>query len=255
MGDISDSESSGREEVYKLEKQVQDEYRKAINDKRIAEKEKAFLRQQAIFEEELLKFKRSRISTSEGRDGKIHEESDWDAAIKKGKEGSNVETTSYNSEFKICMLACVAILIELNLALHNAITELSKPIFFSLRHKLLPEVLDKIKSTFTSDPEAVIPTLLHGVQLNDKNALEVSLTAEGKIPGALSFDEQFKRVVVEWLKEQGYTPNPDPENSDQFVNSAGEVLVPEVFNELKNDPEHGIDHFLRETTALQFRPR
>jgi hypothetical protein len=248
------SDSEGRKAAEKLAQDVQAKFKEDLFNKKENEKKADLLRQEAKFEQELMKFRNSRIHSSEGRDGKVNQETDWELAKRKGTEGSTVETTAYNSEWKIAMLGLVAMLVEWNKALNNTVTEfLMKPKFL-MQHKLLPDLWDKIKSPFTSDPAVILPTLVHEVKLNDKNALEVNLTAKGREPGAPSFDDQFKRVVVEWLKEQGYRANPDPDHGDQFVDSKGDVLTPAAFDSLKNDPDHGLDHFLKETSELQFRP-
>ena len=149
------------------------------------------------------------------------------------------------------MLGLVGMLSDLNIALHNSVTQILKQPVFLLEHKLLPEIWNKLKK----DPEAVLPILIHEVKLNEHNQLEVNLTEKGH--GATGqFDEQFKSVVVEWLNEQGYTPDPDPNHQDQFIHSnSKETLTRTAFEALKNDEVHGLDQFLTASSELQFQPK
>jgi hypothetical protein len=248
------ADESSKKAALELAQQVQTKYKEDLQNKKKYDDEQAFLMKQTNFARELDKFKQSRITSTPGPDGKPQQETDWDRSTRKGKEGSSSETSAYNSEWKIAMLGLVAMLVEWNKAINNSVTEFAMTPKFVIQHQLLPEVWKKISSPFQSEPEAVLPVLIHEVKMSDKNALEVNLTLKGR-EATTTFDDQFKRVVGEWLREQGYRPDPNPANKDQFVDSKGEVLTSAAFETLKKDPDHGLEHFLNETSELQFQPR
>lgn len=132
-------------------------------------------------------------------------------------------------------------------------------------------VKDAISDYLAGDPEVGLPVLLHKIQLSDDGKLiieklsradNVDNTARSipldpnnrSAPVVKSLDEHFDTGVREWLAEQGYKPT--AADKDKFVDEHGAALTKTQFDILKNDPEHGFNHFLQVNySELEFRPR
>ncbi|MDR3502548.1 MAG: hypothetical protein P4L79_08190 [Legionella sp.] len=62
----------------------------------------------------------------------------------------------------------------------------------------------------------------------------------------------LRTLVALWLNERGYEI--DPNNQEGFRSKEGhEPLTAEVFNELKNDPDNGLNEFLNRASEVQYR--
>jgi hypothetical protein len=217
----------------------------------------------------LNEFKAKRIVTK-NKDG---EETDWQRSNRVAKDQGS--TAAYNSEWKIAMLGLIELLRDFNEALNNSVTEglrsVNAPKFLSKDPMPLLFVLNEgLRGLLKSAPKdsPFLPILLHGVTLNDKNALEVNITRKDDVAfkekandgseddkHIYDFNAAFKEVVVEWLAENDYYPSPDPTLKGQFVNSSGELLTKATLDSLKNDPDKGVDHYLNSQSDLEFEQR
>lgn len=117
-------------------------------------------------------------------------------------------------------------------------------------------IINFVKDKLGADPEIALPALMHNVNFSDDGDLvidklirsdNIANTAPAptpeNAPKAKSIDDYFSEAVHEWLAEEGY--NPSAANSSKFVNSSGAALTKEAFNQLKDDPDHGLSHFLK----------
>jgi hypothetical protein len=128
---------------------------------------------------------------------------------------------------------------------------------------IIEPLTNKITNLICSsdDPEITLPELRHEVTFTDDNSLEIAdltrsdnVANTGKIPGQAKapLDQLFARGVYTWLNDNGYKPTPgDP---SKFAKD-GVALDKDTFNELKEDPEHGLGAFLKGYSELQFAPR
>lgn len=254
------------ERLKQLQENVTKAQREEMQELRAKEENQKVQERLAAYQESLSKFKQKRVS-SKSRDGQAL--SDWDASTNAAKESGN--TTAFNSEWKIAMLGLVDNLMLLNKAMSNSVKQtlmsLNAPGFISKEPIPLGFILNEgIRSLLKGAPKDAnpLPILLHGVTLNDENALEVNITRKADVEfkkqtqngaSAYDFNAAFKEVVIEWLAENGYQPSPDPAQKGQFVNSAGELLTKEALDNLKNDPDKGLNHYLKSNSDLEFEER
>ncbi|WP_058535010.1 hypothetical protein [Legionella saoudiensis] len=79
-----------------------------------------------------------------------------------------------------------------------------------------------------------------------QNGLDAFLNrASVKLPQGL------RTLVALWLNERGYEI--DPNNPEGFISKEGhEPLTTEQFNQLKNNPDHGLNEFLNRASEVQY---
>ncbi|KTD62746.1 hypothetical protein [Legionella shakespearei] len=125
---------------------------------------------------------------------------------------------------------------------------------------------DFLSDKFGAAQEIPLPVLQHKVQFSDDGKLVIDkLTRSDNIdntapaptpegaPKAKSLDDYFSEAVHEWLAEEGYKPSAT--NPAKFVNSSGAELTQKAFEELRDNKDHGLNHFLKVNLPnMEFRP-
>ncbi|MBN9229740.1 MAG: hypothetical protein BGO90_03695 [Legionella sp. 40-6] len=126
---------------------------------------------------------------------------------------------------------------------------------------------DKIVDKLRGDPRINIPTLVHDVSMNENNQIQIGgfktaskgedfnlVNADNKEIDSLK--DEFDTVVKLWLNTNHYIKMNDGTYVNYDTNSPdyNQVLTKQKFEELKNNPEHGLDHFLETNSELKFSP-
>jgi hypothetical protein len=236
---------SKKTKLEKLDSHVHNTYKKKLTDLKEANEKAAYDKREREFQKSLLKFQKSRI-TKDSRGG---ESSDWDQSNSHAAEALSAATTAFNAEWKNAYLGLVSIMGELNKAMNNTVTEGSMHLMHQLPALGIPTLKDTIASIIGDDPEYVIPAFMHEASINEKMELEASLT-ENKSKADTGFDDHFRAVIVEWLAEHGYTP--DPGNPKGFIGKDNKPLTNAGFQKLKQ--EENLYSYLNESN-LSFHER
>lgn len=126
---------------------------------------------------------------------------------------------------------------------------------------------DKIVDKLRGDPRINIPTLVHDVSMDENNQLQIGgfKTANKgtdfnvlneKQEEVASLKNEFDTLVKLWLNTNHYMKMNDGTyvNNDADSPDYNKVLTKEKFEELKNDAEHGLNHFLETNSDVRFSP-
>lgn len=170
----------------------------------------------------------------------------WQSAMRKAEEAIGADVMSYN-DWRAAMMSVVTMSYALSKAIHHSI---KTEAFFPLRSgliKLKNVVLDRL----TGDPEVDLPVLQHFVQLTDEGKLKIELTRSDNRNEKGVLDELFEKGIVMWLKDLGYLPNREDGKEGTFIDANNVPLNKAKFEQLKNDPDHGLNHFLTEYTDVE----
>lgn len=190
----------------------------------------------------------------------------WEYARKKADAALGADVNAYN-DWRSAMMGLWNIYSALNHALHQSVAEtIVAPIENGITDYLVLPAYDniieplssKVVNLFTGsdDPEVTLPELRHEVSFTDDNTLKIEpLTRADNVKntGNGTLDKLFAKGVRMWLGENGYKLVPG--ESSKFVDVHGKALDKNTFNELKEDPEHGLGTFLRGYSELQLTPR
>ena len=222
--------------IQALEKQAQQEFERRYKQTIEIIKANESDKRQSDFNQRLAEFHDSRTDKNGS--------TDWDKVKEDAKRTGSAEAAAYNSEWKMAMMSLVAMLQSLVQAGSN---DMYEHVWMPLGFKLT----EALRTSITRNPTAdqVIPVLVHEAKLNDKHCLEVNLTMDNASDGDVGLNDIFKNVVESWLVEQGYEPTKD----GTFINTSGKALESAEFEQLKNDPEHGLSSFLDTNSELQYR--
>lgn len=177
------------------------------------------------------------------QDKKGGKTTDWQAAINKALSVINQDQAAYN-DWRNAMSSLLNMFSLLNKAMVGSI---DKHATQPLTEFLVDQVaLGLIKDSFIKPPaEITLPSLAHNVQFSDDNKLNIAPLVRSDHPHFAESEQiraAFKEGIVCWLKDNGYTQDPDDEM--KFVNSRGVPLDKAAFYELKADPVNGLDAFL-----------
>lgn len=192
---------------------------------------------------------------SKDRDGNTI--SDWDLARKKMDEIISADTTAYNSEWRMAFLSLVGAQHKLAIAMFNT---LDQHVYLNASFAIRGLINEKLRKPAAEVADVdvgkeQIPVIMHNVTLNDKGELEISLSQYDHVPMGDEFNEVFKDVIKDWLKEQGYTPGVNQAEAHCFFDSTGKKLDQATFDALKNDKGNGFQAYLEANSELAYSPR
>ncbi|KGP62747.1 hydrolase [Legionella norrlandica] len=178
----------------------------------------------------------------------------YEDAIRRAEGVLNADVMAYTDA-----RAAIMGLLKMYSALVKALSQSMKEIRHSAGEKFIVTpffwIKDKIASKLTGNPEIDLPELMHEVSYTDDNKLKIeplTRSDNGNEKGKL--DAIYEKLIYMWLEENGYTP--DKNEPGKFVDANGAHLDKATFEQLKNDPSHGLNYFLSEQEPdVQFRPR
>lgn len=178
----------------------------------------------------------------------------WENAVQKAEEVLNADLNSY-MDARAAIMSLLKMYSELVKANFQTMRELRAAVGNKVMDWIFLPLKDTISSKLTGNPEIDLPMLQHQVSFTDDNKLKIEpLTRSDKGTEKGRIDEIFEGMIHMWLKDNDYTP--DPQDPAKFVNSNGATLDKATFDRLKDDPDHGLDHFLTEYNPdLQYKPR
>lgn len=178
----------------------------------------------------------------------------WENAVQKAEEVLNADLNSY-MDARAAIMSLLKMYSELVKANFQTMRELRAAVGNKVMDWIFLPLKDTISSKLTGNPEIDLPMLQHQVSFTDDNKLKIEpLTRSDKGTEKGRIDEIFEGMIHMWLKDNDYTP--DPQDPVKFVNSNGATLDKATFDRLKDDPDHGLDHFLTEHNPdLQYKAR
>jgi hypothetical protein len=228
-----------------MAKEIKDEIQKIREEIRDEEyqKEKS-AREQRVKEERALS--RSAEADQLAKEGIIKsergaEETLWEDAVNRAKNAIGRDVMAYN-DWRAAMMEMMSMFGALNKAINHSLTVgFYFPLKVAIVDKVLLPLKDDIQAALAGNPEIDLPKLQHYVSLNDDGTLNIQLPHSDNDARKEELKELFEGGIVEWLKTNGYKP--DTDNPKKFVDSSNHALDPVKFEELKNDPDFGIDHF------------
>lgn len=174
-----------------------------------------------------------------------------DSAINEGQHAYQDWRSSMMSLLELCSL--------LLKAASQSRKELFSPAKQILRESILYPLKDKCADALRGRPRGDLPELIHDLTMSDDHKLKIGNLKFGddsdptSTADASQFNAAFSTLATLWLKDQGYELAAD----DTFVKADEHktVLTKEKLEELKNDPENGLNAFLEKDNELEFRPR
>lgn len=177
----------------------------------------------------------------------------WEANRLKVKSIKGADVMAYN-DWRSAMSSLWNLYGTLNHAMTQSLKEsIVVPVGNKVTDSVLLPLSDAVSNFFTGDPDVDIPALLYSASYTDDNKLKLEpLTRSDKVGETGELDDLFYEGLRTWLKENGYTVSPDDKFS--FVDEHGNVLDKATFERLRDDPDHGLDSFLRRYTDLDLRP-
>lgn len=188
----------------------------------------------------------------------------WDDAIRQAEHAISKEQTSVH-DWRSSMIALLQMLAPMVKAMDASLSvQIRQPLKGALVDNLLLGVIydrglvgavNGVKHLVSGDKPIELPALIHKVTFTDDNKLQVDKLVRADNPGEMAtLDVLFKKGVVQWLEDNGYTP--DPTDEDKYVDRQGHQLTQADFERLKNDPVDGFANYLEEEAPdLTFSPR
>ncbi|MDR3502547.1 MAG: hypothetical protein P4L79_08185 [Legionella sp.] len=218
----------------------------------LAAKKQADELRSAAIADEIDKIKKDAVERYDKKGNPITKQAIFEDKLKSvmGSEQSSIH------DWKSSMMALISVLAAFVAAVNQEVNEKTAPYLVPLKHALKNGVID-MKDTLLDklrgDPRVDLPTLVHDVKIGDDNKLAVNLRAdEQQLNEQEKLPQGLRTLVALWLNERGYEI--DPNNEEGFRSKEGhEPLTAEVFNELKNDPDNGLNEFLNRASEVQYR--
>ncbi|KTD50956.1 hypothetical protein [Legionella quateirensis] len=179
----------------------------------------------------------------------------WEVAIKEADKALEADVNAYN-DWRSAMMKLWNIYGAMAKALHQSTNEtIWAPASNLITDNVLLPASDILRELFRKNPEVDLPALQHLVQCSDDGTLSIQpLTrADNNQETSPVLDQLFDKGVRMWLEQQGYEATPG--DKFKFVDKHGVALDKDTFEKLKNDPDNGLDNFLKGESELDFRPR
>ncbi|USQ12636.1 hypothetical protein J2N86_07880 [Legionella lytica] len=247
---------STQDEIAQKKKSMDDEARRLAEDNakkafQAAKNQADDLRKAAIVEE-IEKIKRQAIERYDEKGNPITKQAIFEDKLKSvmSSEQSSIH------DWKSAMMSLMSVLSAFVSAMNQEVNEKTSPYYVTLKHALkngIVDMKDTLLDKLRGNPRVDLPTLVHNVQLGADNKLEVKLHAGAQeLKNGEELPLGLRSLVALWLREQGYQP--DQNNPEGFWTTEGhEPLTAQRFNELKNDPDNGLNAFLNRASEVQYR--
>ncbi|MBL7478810.1 hydrolase [Legionella bononiensis] len=179
----------------------------------------------------------------------------WEVAMKEADRALEADVNAYN-DWRSAMMKLWNIYGSMAKALHQSTNEtIWAPASNLIADKVLLPASDILRELFRKNPEIDLPELQHLVTCSDDGKLSIQpLTrSDNNQETSPVLDQLFEKGVRMWLEQQGYVATPG--DKSKFVDEHGMALDKDTFNKLKDDPDNGLDNFLKGESELDFRPR
>jgi hypothetical protein len=238
-------------ELTRIQKKEHEERIKACREKVVADRE-------AARAQELDKA----LKKEYHKDSRGETISNWAEAMHEADRLINSEINT-TQDWRACMIGLLNMFSKLVTALDATINRKTVPYLYPAKAAIVDKffgekVLDKIVDGYKKlgNPEITLASLEHNVHFTDDNRLKIDplLRSDGAQKKG-DLDKFFEKGILKWLAEEGYTPvstDPNSADKDKFVDVHGKILDKVGFEQLKDDPDSGLSHFLSETSDLSF---
>lgn len=185
-------------------------------------------------------------------DGKGGKQTEWAALVARADHVISEAVNAY-SDWRSAMMSCLQMFGELNSAINHSLRV--SAIIPAKKYLLDEKIYPALDYMLSKKPELVLPALKHCVSLGEDGALKTTVANYRNIEGNEELNQCLDRLnkcfnkgVLMWLAENNCRP--EAPGSDKIVNSEGRLLTPAEFNTMKNDPEKGLDAFLKRDSGL-----
>ncbi|CAM4445303.1 MAG: hypothetical protein LEGION0403_FIIPPAGN_01158 [Legionella sp.] len=160
-------------------------------------------------------------------------------------------------DWKSSMMALLSVLTVFVAMINQEVNEKTAPYLVPLKHTLknaIVDIKDTLLNTLRGNVRVDLPTLVHDIKIGDDNKLALKLHANSQdLTDDRVLPNSVRSLVTLWLWERGYELDPNNNHEGYRAKEGHEPLTAEKFNELKNDPENGLNEFLNRASELQYR--